>query len=60
MMRTKVQRRWLVFLSLLAALVSATVFRTIEDLLGLHHLSMNTANADPMSDVFALTADLRP
>jgi DNA-binding beta-propeller fold protein YncE len=39
---------------------TVNMMRTIEDILGLHHLSMNTANADPMSEVFALTPDLRP
>jgi DNA-binding beta-propeller fold protein YncE len=39
---------------------TVNLMRTIEDLLGLHHLSMNTANADPMSDVFTLMPDLRP
>src|SRR5262249_51798914 len=39
---------------------TVSMMRTIEDLLGLHHLSMNTANADPMSDVFTLTPDLHP
>jgi DNA-binding beta-propeller fold protein YncE len=39
---------------------TVNMVRTIADILGLHHLSMNTANADPMSEVFALTPDLRP
>ena len=39
---------------------TVNMMRTMEDILGLHHLSMNTANADPMSEVFALTPDLRP
>ena len=39
---------------------TVNMMRTIEDLLGLHHLSMNTANADSMSDVFNLTPDLQP
>jgi DNA-binding beta-propeller fold protein YncE len=39
---------------------TVNMMRTIEDLSGLHHLSMNTANADPMLDVFSLTPDLRP
>ena len=34
------------------------VMRTIEDLLGLKHLSMYDANVDPMDDVFTLKADL--
>jgi YVTN family beta-propeller protein len=34
--------------------------RTIEDLLGMNHLGMNDANADPMADVFTSKADLTP
>jgi hypothetical protein len=33
---------------------------TIEDLLGLNHLSMFEANTGPMADVFTLTPDLTP
>jgi len=33
------------------------VLRTIEDLIGLNHLGMNDANADPMSDVFTRHPD---
>ena len=36
------------------------MLRTIEDLLGMKHLGMNDANADPMTDVFDLHADLTP
>jgi DNA-binding beta-propeller fold protein YncE len=36
------------------------MLRTIEDLLGMNHLGMNDANADPMSDVFDIHADLTP
>jgi DNA-binding beta-propeller fold protein YncE len=36
------------------------MLRTIEDLLGLHHLGMNDANSDPMSDVFTTTPDFTP
>jgi YVTN family beta-propeller protein len=36
------------------------VMRTIEDLLGLNHLAMFDANADPMPDVFTATPDLTP
>jgi DNA-binding beta-propeller fold protein YncE len=36
------------------------MMRTIEDLLGMKHLSMNDANANPMSDVFDTVPDLTP
>jgi YVTN family beta-propeller protein len=36
------------------------MLRTIEDLLGMRHLGMNDANADPMTDVFDTHADLTP
>jgi YVTN family beta-propeller protein len=36
------------------------MLRTIEDLLGMNHLGMNDANADPMSDVFDIQPDLTP
>jgi YVTN family beta-propeller protein len=34
------------------------MLRTIEDLLGINHLGMNDANADPMTDVFSRDPDL--
>jgi YVTN family beta-propeller protein len=37
-----------------------SMLRTIEDLLGMEHLGMNDANAEPMSDVFTTEADLTP
>jgi hypothetical protein len=37
-----------------------TTLRTIEDFLGMKHLGMNDANAEPMSDVFNTEADLTP
>lgn len=37
-----------------------SMLRTIEDLLGLHHLGMNDANAKPMEDLFNTQADLTP
>jgi DNA-binding beta-propeller fold protein YncE len=36
------------------------MLRTIEDLLGMEHLGMNDANAEPMSDVFNTQPDLTP
>jgi DNA-binding beta-propeller fold protein YncE len=36
------------------------MLRTIEDLLGMNHLGMNDANADPMSDLFDIQPDLTP
>lgn len=36
------------------------MLRTIEDLVGMNHLGMNDANADPMSDVFDIHPDLTP
>jgi YVTN family beta-propeller protein len=34
---------------------TVSVIRTIEDVLGLHHLNLNTATAAPMTDVFDLS-----
>ena len=36
------------------------MIRTIEDLLGMNHLGMNDANAEPMSAVFNTVPDLTP
>jgi YVTN family beta-propeller protein len=36
------------------------MLRTIEDLLGMNHLGMNDANADPMADVFTTKPNLAP
>ena len=37
-----------------------SMLRTIEDLLGMEHLGMNDANAEPMSDVFDTQPNLTP
>jgi DNA-binding beta-propeller fold protein YncE len=37
-----------------------SMLRTIEDFLGMKHLGMNDANAEPMSDLFNTEADLTP
>jgi YVTN family beta-propeller protein len=37
-----------------------SMLRTMEDFLGMRHLGMNDANAEPMSDVFNTEADLAP
>jgi YVTN family beta-propeller protein len=37
-----------------------SMLRTIEDFLGMRHLAMNDANAEPMSDVFTAEVDLTP
>jgi YVTN family beta-propeller protein len=37
-----------------------SMLRTMEDFLGMRHLGMNDANAEPMSDVFNTEADLTP
>ena len=39
---------------------SVNALRTVEDLLGIEHLSMYDANAEPMSSVFATTANAQP
>jgi YVTN family beta-propeller protein len=37
-----------------------SMLRTIEDLLGMNHLGMNDANAEPMADVFTTKPDFTP
>ena len=39
---------------------STNVVRTIEDILGVHYLGLNDANARPMSDVFIKQPNLQP
>lgn len=39
---------------------TVNVLRTIEDLLGMNHLSQSDANAAPMADVFTHTPDFTP
>jgi len=39
---------------------TVSVLRTIEDLLGIDHLGITDANAEPMSDVFTRKPDLTP
>jgi YVTN family beta-propeller protein len=39
---------------------TVSALRTVEDLLGVHHLGFNDANAEPIADAFTTTANTTP